>query len=224
MFLRIGFRSRCFCGLELAESACARRMVAELPVSITIPLCARGEELPARRREVFGEWNEEISGILEGTALTGEDPGVSDSPPRRGLLPDNGSPDFTRGYFRTSLRDGANRDREQENERTRTSVGGSLLSRVSKARPGAPGGRNFVSQQPCRIDVTGVYLLRQVSIGEGVTSPRQRTQVVHGTVPQKCARNTLPAPSGILSRPAPGELRCHPPPTSSTHVPEVTPN
>src|SRR6202161_1925463 len=67
-------------------------------------------------------------------------------------------------------------------------------------------------------------LLRQVSVGEGVPLPRPRIQVVHGTVPQKCARNALPAPSGILSRPALRELRCHPLPTSSTRAPEVTPN
>src|SRR5207244_12652408 len=67
-------------------------------------------------------------------------------------------------------------------------------------------------------------LLRQVSVGEGVPFPRPRIQVVHGTVPQKCARNTLPARSGILCRPALGELRCRPLPTSSTRAPEVTPN
>jgi hypothetical protein len=44
-------------------------------------------------------------------------------------------------------------------------------------------------------------LLRQVNAGEGVPLPRPRIQVAHGTVPQKCARNALPAPSGILSRP-----------------------
>jgi hypothetical protein len=66
-------------------------------------------------------------------------------------------------------------------------------------------------------------LLRQVSVGEGVPLPR-RIQAVHGTVPQKCARNALPAPSDILSRPALRELRCHPLPTSSTRAPEVTPN
>src|SRR5271169_5139057 len=62
------------------------------------------------------------------------------------------------------------------------------------------------------------------SVGEEVPLPRPRIQVVHGTVPQKCARNTHPAPSGILYRPAIGELRCHPLPTSSTRAPEVTPN
>src|ERR1700722_18192349 len=67
-------------------------------------------------------------------------------------------------------------------------------------------------------------LLRQVSVGEGGPLPRPRIQVVHGTVPQKCARNALPAPSGILSRPALGELHCHPLPTSSARAPEVTPN
>jgi hypothetical protein len=67
-------------------------------------------------------------------------------------------------------------------------------------------------------------LLRQVSVGEGVPLPTPRIQVVHGTVPQKCARTALPAPSGILSRPALRELRCHPLPTSSTRAPEVTPN
>src|SRR5580698_4934154 len=56
-------------------------------------------------------------------------------------------------------------------------------------------------------------LLRQVSVGEGVPLPTPRIQVVHGKVPQKGARKTLPAPSGILSRPAHGELRCRPLPT-----------
>src|SRR5580692_7114605 len=62
------------------------------------------------------------------------------------------------------------------------------------------------------------------SVGEEVSLPRPRIQVVHGTVPQKCARNTLPAPSSILYRPAIEGLRCHPLPTSSTRAPEVTPN
>src|ERR1700676_2163890 len=62
------------------------------------------------------------------------------------------------------------------------------------------------------------------SVGAGDPLPRPRTQVVHGTVPQKCARNTLPARSGILYRPASEGLRCHPLPTSSTRAPEVTPN
>src|SRR6478609_1723340 len=62
------------------------------------------------------------------------------------------------------------------------------------------------------------------SVGEGVPLPRPRIQVVHGTVPQKCARNTLPARSGILYRPAIEGLRCHPLPTSSTRAPEVIPN
>src|SRR5579859_4516816 len=65
-------------------------------------------------------------------------------------------------------------------------------------------------------------LLRQLS--EGGPLPRTRIQVVHGTVPQKCAGNTLPAPPSILSRSALGELRCHPLPTSLTRAPEVTPN
>ncbi len=64
----------------------------------------------------------------------------------------------------------------------------------------------------------------QISVGEGVPLPTPRIQVVHGTVPQKCARNTLPARSGILYRPALGELRCRPLPTSSARAPEVTPN
>src|SRR5204863_9528769 len=77
-----------------------------------------------------------------------------------------------------------------------------------------------VALSPCAVS----SLLRQVSVGEGVPLPRPRIQVVHGTVPQKCARNRLPARSGILCRPALGELRCHPLPTSSTRAPEVTPN
>jgi hypothetical protein len=66
--------------------------------------------------------------------------------------------------------------------------------------------------------------VRWISVGEGVSLPRPRILVVHGTVPQKCARNTLPARSGILCRPALGELRCRPLPTSSARAPEVTPN
>src|SRR5436853_3718667 len=54
--------------------------------------------------------------------------------------------------------------------------------------------------------------------------PGPRLQVVHGTVQQKCARNTLPGRSGILYRPALGELRGRPLPTSSTRAPEATPN
>src|ERR1700730_5242153 len=66
--------------------------------------------------------------------------------------------------------------------------------------------------------------VRGISVGEEVPLPRPRIQLVHGTVPQKCARNTLPARSGILYRPAIEGLRCHPLPTSSMRAPEVTPN
>ena len=62
------------------------------------------------------------------------------------------------------------------------------------------------------------------SVGEEVPLPRTRIQVVHGTVPQKCARSTRPARSGILCRPAIEGLRCHPLKTSSTRAQEVTPN
>jgi hypothetical protein len=62
------------------------------------------------------------------------------------------------------------------------------------------------------------------SVGEGVPLPRPGIQVVHGTVPQKCVRNTLPARSSVLYRPAIEGLRCHPLPTSSTRAPGVTPN
>ena len=58
----------------------------------------------------------------------------------------------------------------------------------------------------------------------GVSLPRPGIQVVHGTVPQECARNTLPARSGVLYPPAIEGLRCHPLPTSSTRAPEVTPS
>ena len=40
--------------------------------------------------------------------------------------------------------------------------------------------------------------VRWISVGEGGPLPRPRIQLVHGTVPQKCARSTLPAWSGIL--------------------------
>jgi len=63
-----------------------------------------------------------------------------------------------------------------------------------------------------------------ISVGEGVLLPRPRIQMVHGTAPQQCACNTLPARSGIRYRPAVEGLRCHPLSTSSTRVPEVTPN
>src|SRR5277367_3395742 len=67
--------------------------------------------------------------------------------------------------------------------------------------------------------------LRQVDwLREGVPLPRPRLQVVHGTVPPKCARNALPARSGMPYRPARGELRDRPLPTSSTRAPEATPN
>ena len=69
-----------------------------------------------------------------------------------------------------------------------------------------------------------LFFIRWISVGEGVCLPRPRTQVVHGTVPQQCARNSLPARSGILYRPAIEGLRCHPLPTSSARAPEVTPN
>lgn len=67
-------------------------------------------------------------------------------------------------------------------------------------------------------------LLRLVNVGETAPLPILQIQVVRGTVPPKCVGSALPAPSGVLSRSAPGELRCHPPPTSSMRVPEVTPN
>ncbi len=66
--------------------------------------------------------------------------------------------------------------------------------------------------------------VRWISAGEDVPLPRPRLQLVHGTVPQKCARNALPARSGVLYRPAIEGLRCHPLLTSSMRVPEVTPN
>src|SRR5437588_6356357 len=69
-----------------------------------------------------------------------------------------------------------------------------------------------------------LFFGRRINVGEGVPLPKPRIQVVHETVPQKCARNTLPARSGILYRPALGELRCRPLPTSSALAPEVTPN
>ena len=69
-----------------------------------------------------------------------------------------------------------------------------------------------------------LFFVRWISVGEGVSLPRPRIQVVHGTVPQKCARKTLSARSSVLYRPAIGGLRCHPLPTSSTRAPEVTPS
>src|SRR5579862_5023624 len=69
-----------------------------------------------------------------------------------------------------------------------------------------------------------LFFVRWINVGEGVLLPRPRIQVVHGTVPQKCTGNILPARSGILCRPAIEGLRCHRLPTSSTRAPEVTPN
>jgi hypothetical protein len=59
----------------------------------------------------------------------------------------------------------------------------------------------------------------RLGVGEGVSLPRPRIQVVLGTVPQKRARNTRPARSDVLYRPAIEALRCHPLPTSSTRGP-----
>ncbi len=73
-------------------------------------------------------------------------------------------------------------------------------------RPGAGPGMSM-----CRF-----AKLRQVDwLREGVPLPRPQLQVVHGTVPPKCARNTLPALSGMLYRPALGDRprlcpRCSP--------------
>src|SRR5438270_7769720 len=70
----------------------------------------------------------------------------------------------------------------------------------------------------------GLIFVRWISVGEEVHLPRPRIQLVHGTVPRKCVHNTVPARSGVLYRPAIEGLRCHPLPTSSMRVPEVTPN
>jgi hypothetical protein len=51
-----------------------------------------------------------------------------------------------------------------------------------------------------------VNLVRWISVGEDVPLPRPRIQLVRGTVPQRCARNALPAQSGFLYRPAGGTL------------------
>jgi hypothetical protein len=72
--------------------------------------------------------------------------------------------------------------------------------------------------------VSRLFFVRWISVGEGVPFPRLRIRAVHGTVPRQCACSTLPTRSGILDRPALGELRCRPLPTSSTRAPEVTPN
>src|SRR5882724_7894153 len=69
-----------------------------------------------------------------------------------------------------------------------------------------------------------LFFVRWISVGEEVPLPKPRLQPVHGTVPQECARKTLPARSDLLSRLAIEGPRCHPLPTSSTRAPEVTPN
>src|ERR1700681_192018 len=61
-------------------------------------------------------------------------------------------------------------------------------------------------------------------VGERVPLTRTRIQAAHGTVPLKCARNTLPARPGIAYRPALGVQRCRLLPTSATRAPEATPN
>ncbi len=63
---------------------------------------------------------------------------------------------------------------------------------------------NVVSHVVCRL-----VNLRQLEwVGERVSLTRTRIQAAHGTVPLKCARTTLPAPPGILYRPALGVQRC----------------
>ncbi|MCU1339978.1 MAG: hypothetical protein JWO19_5559 [Bryobacterales bacterium] len=61
-------------------------------------------------------------------------------------------------------------------------------------------------------------------VGERIPLTRTRIQAAHGTVPLKCAGNTLPARPGILYGPALGVQRCRPLPTSATRAPEATPN
>ena len=60
--------------------------------------------------------------------------------------------------------------------------------------------------------------LRQVVwLREGTALPRPQPQLVHGTVPQKCARNTTSSTVRYaVYRPALGELHDRPPPISST--------
>src|SRR5215467_9745956 len=70
----------------------------------------------------------------------------------------------------------------------------------------------------------GLAFVSGISLGEGVASLRPRIPVARGKVRQKCAGNALRARSGILGRPAPGELRCRLLTTSSTRAPEATPN
>jgi hypothetical protein len=84
--------------------------------------------------------------------------------------------------------------------------------------------RAIYGRRPFTTCAISSLCFRWISVGEGVPSPPPRIQVVHGTVPQKCARNALPARSGIPCRPALGQLLCRPLPTSSARAPEVTPN
>src|SRR5439155_21304244 len=82
-----------------------------------------------------------------------------------------------------------------------------------------------VANEPSRVlAVRKIHFISWLSLCERLSFPMPRIPVVHGTVPQRCARNALPARSGILYRPAIEGLRCHPLPTSSTRAPEVTPN
>src|SRR5258708_17653767 len=60
-------------------------------------------------------------------------------------------------------------------------------------------------------------------VGERVPLTSTRIQAAHGTVPLKCARNTLPARPGILYRPALEEQRSLPAPTSATRAPAARP-
>jgi DNA-binding response OmpR family regulator len=70
----------------------------------------------------------------------------------------------------------------------------------------------------CQLTAGGLASARE-SLCRGLGS-RWFTERFH----RQCARNTLPARSGFLYRPAIEGLRCHPLPTSSTRAPEVTPN
>jgi hypothetical protein len=95
----------------------------------------------------------------------------------------------------------------------------SIVSRENWSRPPGSATPHLVEDK-----LMSAFLRQWISVGEGVSLPRPRIQPVHGTVPQKCVRNTLPARSSVLYRPAIEGLRCHPLPTSSTRAPEVTPN
>src|ERR1700691_4097048 len=91
-----------------------------------------------------------------------------------------------------------------------------ILTEVGQLRDQSPYSRLTI--RPCSspgIFVCRLVNLRQLEwVGERVPLRRTRIQAAHGTVPLKCACNTLPARPGIVYRSALGVQRGRPLPTS----------